>query len=113
MPRIYPKLWPVYRAQGMCGNCGKNEPVPGQTLCPYCKDLIRYGQKKFRSLHADEIREDRKKRYNDRKAAGLCVACGKNNPISGQVLCPECKIKQKEAHKKYRARKRKKAQEEK
>lgn len=36
------------------------------------------------------------KRYIRLKAAGICVKCGKNKAVPGQIHCPYCKIAVKE-----------------
>lgn len=42
----------------------------------------------------DAIRN--RKRYYERKAAGLCVDCGKRPPTDGKVTCTECREKRRE-----------------
>ncbi len=90
MSDITRSLWATRKAAGLCGNCGKVKPIEGRTLCRQCTDIIQYGQKKFRTIHALEICERKRQRYIKLKESGLCVKCGKVPPACGRVYCAEC-----------------------
>lgn len=91
-----------YKAHGICPVCGQNDPMPGRIRCADC--IYKDGERKYKFLAKEtpEEKEKRlarqrkksKKRYEERKAQGLCVMCGKP-AYKGGVLCYECTIKAK------------------
>lgn len=100
------------KSLGVCTRCGREDAFPGHVHCPSCMEK---NQKKSRAYYrrlSDEDRELRrkkkneydKKRYQQRKAEGLCVACGKK-AVKG-IFCIECYVKNKKKNQK-RAQKKK------
>lgn len=81
-----------YKARGICPACKKKKPEPGRAICADCAE---YQRKYVANLSPERAmerrakkRENSKQRYNRRKAAGLCVDCGK--PVyNGGVRCYE------------------------
>ena len=49
----------------------------------------RERQRKYRELHRDEINEQRRERYNNRIAKGMCPRCG-SKVKKGYTLCTDC-----------------------
>ncbi len=47
---------------------------------------------KFYYEHRARLNEERRRRYQERKAKGLCVRCGKK-AVSGSVFCREHRAK--------------------
>lgn len=78
-------------AQGLCGKCGKEPPIEGQTLCAACKETQRWQAKKYRMQHKEYTRQKNRNRYQQRLDAGLCVKCGAVPAICNQVYCAKCK----------------------
>lgn len=89
-------MW--YRSLGMCTACRKRKAIKGQTVCPDCRDKRREYERK-RYLETRDEKRDYHKRYNKslyeaRKAAGICVRCGKHPPETGKWSCTTCLRKQ-------------------
>ena len=89
--------------QGLCPKCGKRPPAPERTLCGPC------GAKRNRASRARDARlraagmprrdPERARRYerersrreaDERRAAGLCVRCGKAPAVEGGPVCEPC-----------------------
>jgi len=70
-----------------CTNCRRPLP-PNWTriLCEKC-DIT--------------AKADLSRRWKERKEQGLCVSCGKEPALPGQVRCPDCAEKHNESSKKY------------
>lgn len=51
-----------------------------------------YGAQYYQA-HKEEVRARKKKQYNERKAAGICVSCGKRKAVKGRVRCLDCQQK--------------------
>lgn len=63
-----------FRARGGCSECGR--PVlPGRTVC---------------KEHAQYRTTFERTRREGRRAAGLCVTCGKRPPVEGRTHCAQC-----------------------
>ena len=77
-----------WAAAGLCSNCGKRPALPGRKVCAECRDKRRaINAKAYRSRAAEQ-----RKTYHNRKAAGLCVRCGKPAG-NGQTMCEDCKAR--------------------
>lgn len=81
----------------ICVRCGKRDAFYNKTKCPEC---IEKEQKENREYYirnkATILKKDKKRKnetYAKRKAAGLCVRCGKKAAIKG-VFCLECYVKE-------------------
>lgn len=87
------------KAWGLCVECGKKPPFNGRVRCEdcLCRDLLAHHKTKD-----SQQRMDKRKRIRaERKAAGLCIWCGK--PVyRSYVRCYECYIKNRRARNKYR-----------
>ena len=68
---------------GLCTSCS-DKALPGSTRCRKCLDQQNAW---FR------------RRYLDRKAAGICTACGLSPSISNEIHCSTCRSKQQEKQK--------------
>ena len=90
-------------AAGMCPKCGKRPPAPERSQCAPCleKDAAagRARDAKLRAAGiprrdpakaADYERGRNRRRAEDRRARGLCAACGKSPPAPGRVSCEPC-----------------------
>lgn len=67
-------LYVFRRERGICTTCGQNDVVTGKTKCKKCHD-------------AQLMRN--KKRYTERKEAGLCIECGAV-ALAGKTRCAMC-----------------------
>lgn len=74
------EIYNYYKSRGYCVACHHEKARPGHIRCEACT-----------KKHAD----DRKRTYEARKAAGLCVMCGKESR-PGVTLCGPCWEKHKE-----------------
>lgn len=75
---------------GLCITCGHQMAEPGKLKCFECaeKDRLRIAKNRNRQRES----ETSKARYESRKAAGLCVYCGKRKQEHG-LRCNQCYIK--------------------
>lgn len=94
------------KARGRCVKCAK-PAFAGRTLCAEClykKTLRNIDYVLTDEQKAKEYRR-KKERYLERKAAGLCVICGKP-AANGCVRCVECLLKDRLAQREYAREKR-------
>lgn len=97
------------RAAGLCPRCGKHPPAPERAICEPCGERQRErGRKRDARLReAGKPRRDRRKAraYNrkrdkrereERKAAGVCVQCGKVPAAPDSLRCEPCADKRRE-----------------
>lgn len=68
--------------------------------CPYPDCINDYVPPMYPTTEKqrERMRREGKARYQARKAAGLCVRCGKRPPANGKVRCWECLTKDARAH---------------
>jgi hypothetical protein len=71
-------------AAGRC-ECG-HESAPGRQSCVQC--LARATRNRTR---AKRLAEYQRTKYLQRKASGVCIACGKNSVDNGSVKCRICR----------------------
>ena len=90
-----------WAAEGLCTRCGKNKALPGRKLCEACVEKERVKGRRNYFSRADKMQQS----YKSRKAAGLCVKCGKP-AVYGQTLCEDCRLKAKISREYYRAKQR-------
>lgn len=84
-----------YISHGICPACGQRKAEGGRQLCLLCWDLNNSRRREARKRNP-ETEEHRKARYaqinelrNNRRAAGLCIKCGRP-AAPGKVSCHEC-----------------------
>ena len=46
--------------------------------------------------------EYKRVRVKNRKEMGLCIDCGKTQPITGRIVCVDCSVKRLEQHRRWR-----------
>ena len=108
------------RAMGLCPKCGKHPPAPGRSMCESCFERGRAAERAryARGKAAGDpyggknpegrrrmARERHKRRRRERKAAGLCTACGERHPVEGGAVCETCReARRAEERKLYAAR---------
>jgi len=89
-----------YLSHGICPACRKNDVATGFKHCPDC--IYKFNMRNMqRDLEVN--RERNRKRYADRRASGLCVACGKE-ALPGQCRCSVCASKNKVRARRYKVR---------
>ena len=92
-------------ARGRCAKCGRHPNEPDRRLCAACAERQRradrkryasaraanrpYGGKNPESKRAQARRRTRD-RQRARRAAGLCMRCGRNAPVQGGSSCAPC-----------------------
>lgn len=92
-------------AQGLCGKCGRHSHEPDRRLCADCGERQRrrdreryarardagklYGGKPVASKRR-QGRAATRKRQGARRAAGLCIRCGRSRPVDGASSCGGC-----------------------
>ena len=105
--RHYRRLTAERTSQGLCPKCGHRPPAPDRRLCEVCgeqrrvADRARYARAKAEGkLYAGRDAEAKrraarigtKRRYDARRAAGLCTRCGKYPPVAGShTTCEYCR----------------------
>ena len=90
-------------AQGLCPKCGKQPPAPGRSLCGACNEkrnrasrardarLRAAGMPRRDPARARAYERERSRREADRRrAAGLCLHCGKAPALEGRTTCGPC-----------------------
>ncbi len=94
------------RAEGLCLACGKAPPVEGRAHCEPCAEARRareraryakakaegklYGGRKVETRR--RIGRERSRRRDEaRRAAGLCMSCGRHPPVEGGASCEPCR----------------------
>lgn len=104
------------RGAGICVDCMKEYSIGERGLCKKCmakrQEHVRHMAKKREqwiqegkcpqcgrpmdtnkrhcSVCLSRINESKRKLYYRRKAAGLCIRCGKNPVIEGKSFCVDC-----------------------
>ena len=89
--------------QGLCPKCGKRPPAPERTLCGPCgakcnrasrardarlraAGMPRRDRKRARAYERERSRRE----ADERRAAGLCVRCGKAPAVEEGPVCEPC-----------------------
>ena len=89
--------------QGLCPKCGKRPPAPERTLCEPCgakrnrasrtrdarlraAGMPRRDRKRARAYERERSRRE----ADERRAAGLCLHCGKVPVMEGRTACEPC-----------------------
>ena len=93
-----------YKQHGICVDCNRENALPGITYCRCCKARrIEYNRTEW-ERHKERLipinRERNKSLYWQRKEAGLCTRCGKNQPDTGKAKCTRCLRKDAQIHQK-------------
>lgn len=92
-----------YKEHGICTCCGKQDAIPGRTMCDDCLGLKRAENKERRKSPKvqDAMQAYRKRHWQERLEQGLCPRCGK--PLyAGHKLCYECVLKNRRRGQQYR-----------
>ncbi len=97
-------------AAGLCPRCGKTEPLPERTLCAGCAEkrnaASRARDARLRAAGRPRRDPARAKAYErkrarreaaERRAAGICVPCGKAPAAPDRTACEECLEKRRAA----------------
>lgn len=87
-----------YKAKGICYQCGKEKAAKGRSRCLNCLDLNSVYYYKWKdSINKEKKAEllekaakSKKKQYDERKAAGICVSCGKRRAEENRLRCGIC-----------------------
>ena len=90
-------------AQGMCPKCGQRPPAPDRRRCEPCAEKARIaGRARADRLRAEgkpvrdpetrrqADRERDRRQHAERKAAGLCVKCGRAPALPERTQCGPC-----------------------
>lgn len=84
-----------YQGRSRCKYCGRQD---ARTLIgkPQCFDCLEKHNARGRATYpkyAEKHRAKDKERWEQRKAEGICPACGQSSGPSGHVLCAACRAK--------------------
>lgn len=109
----YKERHELLKSLGLCTTCGKAPAAKGHTSCLSCLDnfgIIYEGRREqmqqYYREHAEEINAVKRRRYAERKAQGLCIACAMP-AVDGMIYCEACRQKKNErARRRYNDRKR-------
>ena len=90
-------------ARGLCPKCGKQPPATGRTLCEACNEkrnrASRARDARLRAAGMPRRDPERARAYErgrsrreveQRRAAGLCLHCGKAPALEGRTTCGPC-----------------------
>lgn len=99
-----------YKAHGICCQCGREKATKGRSYCLNCLDKISISGYKYRATWSEEKKAEylgraakyHKRLYNERKATGICVDCGKKKAEENRVRCGICLDKQRRRQEKIR-----------
>ena len=84
------------KEHNFCVYCAKSRPIPGEVACAKCRASLRRSRQNCPPERKEEIQqynlEFNRKKYAERKAAGLCPTCGRV-PEYGYSLCAACREK--------------------
>ena len=88
-----------YMEHGICYSCGQERAEPGKKRCWRCLANNNDASKLYYGNLSPEKKEKlierrgqaAKEQYAERKKAGLCPVCGKENPNKNFVMCPVCR----------------------
>lgn len=102
-----------FKARGICVRCRKEKAARGRTMCLNCLDEIKLRRAEYWAVQSPSERAEtlkkmsryRKTLYADRKAAGLCVTCGKP-AWNGHVRCWECSVRNANSQRRRQQKKR-------
>lgn len=102
-----------FKSRGICPMCRKALLAPGRAACFDCLEMMRaYAARQRAARTKEQAAENNKlcsQRHKDlrarRKAAGLCIACGKP-ALCGYVRCLDCNLKNNRAGRTMREKKR-------
>ena len=109
------------KAEGLCTRCGKEAAAPGRSSCEPCLEKRRDADRakyaagkaaglKYGGANADAKRRagraKSKRRQKARKDAGLCIRCGRQQPVEGVTTCTPCREKRQAAERRQYAERR-------
>ena len=111
MPDAETYAW--YKAHGICTQCNHEKAYGGKVTCLYCQGKQIESAVKYYQNLPESNRKAKKKRESDyhkrtrqeRKAQGICVACGKYPARKNRTLCKICTGKQNRYQAGYRMKK--------
>ena len=96
------------REHHICTECRTSRVPKGESICEVCKAKkawYRTTHPPTESEYAEILAANRyrsKIRYGDRKAKGICVACGKRPAAEGRVRCRACLEKNARVRRNYK-----------
>ena len=89
------KRYDSLKKDGKCVRCGISWAEPGQSYCRKCLNRRKALKKRYTPNN-----EKRKAIRDERKAAGLCIECGKPR-LDGHVYCQKCLAARLDSSRKY------------
>lgn len=99
MASSVPAIQQLRRAKGLCPRCGKT-PKPEHVLCETCHTSHVETQRRYRTRHREQRRQDSRDRYIARKLAGVCVECQRPRD-SQRTRCSDCRQRCNEAKQRW------------
>lgn len=95
-----------YLSHGICPRCGHNDLQAGYKLCLECrmKDLEYHRGRPISDERRAKQALSNKLLVEKRKAAGICVRCGKRNTDSGHRNCVYCRVQKAAKQREYNRR---------
>lgn len=85
MPTAVSETYELYKANGICVRCRQRSALPDRVLCKECAQERRQYDKTHREQYNAALRH----RREARKAAGLCIFCGRPAK-DGHTRCSDC-----------------------
>lgn len=79
-----------YKENNICVQCHEYSPAPGRVRCEVC---LAIDAERHKNQKKNDRRAYNKKLREERKAAGLCIDCGKPQCKASICFCIDCKIK--------------------
>lgn len=78
-----------------CMHCGSQDAytLAGRRYCAECSEKFRESNRILYQRNKELRSKQWSERYNQRKAAGICVKCGKHSAAPGRTRCAACLAK--------------------
>jgi NMD protein affecting ribosome stability and mRNA decay len=93
------RLYAFYKSLGICVKCGQDDAMINAVLCPTCAEKRAQHDKRRRERNLEAYRAQKaaaeRIRRAKRKAAGVCMVCGRYPADTGMVICQYCRAKRK------------------
>ena len=92
-PEYEKAVYESRKKANLCTKCGKQDAytIYGKALCFECEKKARERQIKWYQANRDRQHDYRKRKREERKAAGLCPKCGKRRLEKGEKQCAYCR----------------------
>lgn len=86
------------KSHHVCTQCRRERAAPRRNMCLVCLHDMAENKRQYRKNNREKVaeasRKCKKRLYDERKSAGVCVSCGKRPQKDGRVRCGLCLSRQ-------------------